>query len=243
MTKEISSSYRGINLFQYGLAFGIGLVVGFIITQGAILGPIFLCVAAVCLYHAFQNNITKVMGLLPYLVYAEIFIRSRVHYLPYLFVQDFLIVLFIILLTRGGTKISLHSRAFIFMVLFTIIESVDTFRSTNAIYSRGLVTNTLVIGVVSVWASTYYLVPAQVNKFLDSVKMASIFLCGIVLAKHFTGGISYGLTSSSEALNGLAPVQISGYLGFSAFVFFLAVMSDAERDQMLINIILVLHLW
>ena len=238
MIRRIKSDQHNNTLSQYLIAFFIGLLVGFIINKGEILGPVFLSVAAACAYYALQNNVTKVMSLLPYLVYAEIFIRSRIHYLPYLFVQDFLIVVFLILLTRGGTKFYLHSRAFIFMVLFALLEFFDAYRATDAIYARGLITNTMDVAVISIWASSYYLVPIQINKFLNNVKIASIFLCGIVLVKHYIGGISYGLTSSTEALNGLAPVQISGYLGFSAFVFFLAVMSEAEKKQILVNIVL-----
>ncbi|MEP7319840.1 MAG: O-antigen ligase family protein, partial [Panacibacter sp.] len=66
----------------------------------------------------------------------------------------------------------------------------------------------------------------------------SIYLCGVVLARYLMGGVVFSTHSGSEGTNGLAPVQISGYLGFSCTVFFFSIMSEMERKKILINLFL-----
>ncbi|MGI8952790.1 MAG: O-antigen ligase family protein [Chitinophagaceae bacterium] len=222
----------------YSLAFLIGLAIGLSYVPDSFVGILYIVAAAACLLYALQGNIAKVFSLLPYIVYSEIYVRGNIHFIPYLFAQYLLIAVFLFLILRQGNKAKLHSLAFIFIIFFAVIEIVDSARAIDYVYARGLVVNTLAVTVIVTWASFNFLVPALINKFLDHLKFASIYLCGIVLAAHFTGHIDYGLTSNSESTNGLAPVQISGYLGFSCFVFFLSVMSDEERKDLVLNLLL-----
>jgi O-antigen ligase len=72
---------------------------------------------------------------------------------------------------------------------------------------------------------------------LANVKLGSVYLAGIIIVAHLQGKISYGNFSSSEASNGLAPVQISGYLGFGSSMLFIGLMNPAEKGARIINAI------
>ena len=82
----------------------------------------------------------------------------------------------------------------------------------------------------------YILTAEQVLKLLTHIKIAGVYLTGIVIVAHLTGGIDYGNQSSSEASNGLAPVQLSGYLGLVCILFFFSIMNREEGDMQWINI-------
>jgi len=142
------------------------------------------------------------------------------------------------MITQGGSKVKVHSKAFILLLFFAIIELVDSYRSLYPDNARGLVINTLALAFISIWGSTHVLSAQTMNKILNSVKYASIVLCGIVIARHLRGGIVYEARSASMAVNGLAPVQISGYLGVSCVVFFFSIMNNIEKKNIILNLVL-----
>lgn len=238
LNKKITYRLNQNTIKQYLLAFAAGLSIGFGFIPVPVAGIIYVVLGGICIFLAFQNDIGRLLSILPYMVFSEIFIRSKVSFIPYLFMQYVLIAVFALMLLKQGTKVKMHSATFILLILFCIMEYGNSIRSNDAIYARGLVTNTTVLTIVAIWSSFNILRPSMVNKFLNNVKIAGIFLCGYALVRQFTGGNSYALVSSSEAVNGLAPVQISGYLGFSAIVFFFSIMDDAERKNLLVNLIL-----
>ncbi len=76
------------------------------------------------------------------------------------------------------------------------------------------------------------------NVLLNSIKYAGIYLCGIILAAYLIGDFKLEGFSSIQGTNGLAPVQISGYLGFSCTVFLLSILNDSEPKSLFLNILL-----
>jgi O-antigen ligase len=69
------------------------------------------------------------------------------------------------------------------------------------------------------------------------MKIAGLWLCGYILAAHLTGHIRYNLASNFASTNGLPPVQISAYLGFLSFLFFLSVVNGSDQKNIVFNIV------
>lgn len=182
-----------------------------------------------------MNNVKIVFSLMPYLVYSEIYVRSHTFLVPYLFVEYILIGVFLLLLLRQAPFLFFHSRAFIFIVFFALVEIINSLRTEDPEYARVLIINTTLLAIASVWASSNILSNRLINIFLANVKFAGIYLCGIILVAHFTGNINYKLESSVESTNLLAPVQISGYLGVVCVLFFLSLTNDDERPNIFLN--------
>jgi O-antigen ligase len=91
---------------------------------------------------------------------------------------------------------------------------------------------------MALWASCNVIKPVLANKILTSIKYAGVYLAAIVFARYLVGDVRFSGYSASEGTNGLAPVQISGYLGFACTVFFFSIMNDQERRNLLINLVL-----
>jgi O-antigen ligase len=225
------------SIIGYSIALITGILVGFRISPQFIAVP-YVLLSIVCLYFAFQNDIRMVLSILPYLIYTEIFIRAYVLIVPYLYLQYLFIVVFGVLILRSGGKVKLHSRTFVFLFLFMLIELINTTRSDAPDISRSLVTNDLVLVIIALWSSFSIVKPVLANKILNNIKYAGIYLCGIVIARYLVGDVLFSGYSASEGTNGLAPVQISGYLGFSCTVFFFSIMNDQERRNLLLNLVL-----
>ena len=102
--------------------------------------------------------------------------------------------------------------------------------------SRAIITQSLALLLPVVWASYTILTSKQIYTLLTHIKLAGVYLVGIVVVAHLSGGIDYGHHSSSEASNGLAPVQLSGYLGLITALFFFRSMNKEERVHQWMNI-------
>ena len=224
-------------IIGYSIAFIIGVVVGFRWAPSFVAVP-YVLLAITCLFFAFQNNAKVVLSILPYLVYSEMYMRTYVTTIPYLFIPYLLIAVFGLLFIRGGNSISIHSKSFGFLFLFTIIELLNSYRAGDENIARFLVINSICLFVIAMWSSYNIILPSVVNGFLNHLKYASIYLCGIVLARYMMGDVDFSGVSSSEATNGLAPVQISGYLGFSCAIFFLSIMNNAKGVSLILNLVL-----
>ncbi len=236
MLKKVSVKYSN-SLIGYLIAMAVGIFVGYRISPGFIAVP-YILLSLACIFFAFQNDAQKVLCLLPYLIYTEMFIRAYVVAVPYLFLQYLLVCLFTILFLRNSSKVKVHSRCFVLFLLFFIIEGINYTRSLIPDVARGLMVNTFMLGIMILWSSFNFLTPVIVNNILKHIKYASIYLCGIVLARYIIGGVSFSGVSGSEGTNGLAPVQISGYLGFSCSVLFFSIMNGMEKKNMVLNLIL-----
>ncbi|MEP7318194.1 MAG: hypothetical protein ABI921_05625, partial [Panacibacter sp.] len=122
--------YEINTIAAYILAFVIGILVGFR-TFPEFIGLIYVLIAGACIYMAFQNNITAIFSVMPYLIYSEMYMRAYVQTIPYLFLPYFFIAIFLILIFRSGTRVKLHSRVFIFMIFFLLVEMISSTRSSS----------------------------------------------------------------------------------------------------------------
>lgn len=215
--------------------FIVGTMVGY---RSALdfVGLAYLMLAGWCVFLAFSNNFNDLFALIPYLIYTELFVRAYVPFVPYLFMPYLYITLAFILLTQNSSEWKMFSRSFIFIVLFVIVEFINSFRSTEPDIARGLLVNSIAIMAVSVWGAFNRIDPVLANRILKNVKYASVYLCGMVIVRYLKGDVEFGMHSGSEGTNGLAPVQISGYLGFSCVVFFFSIMDEKERKHLFLNI-------
>jgi len=225
-------------IFEYGLCFTIGLFVGVNLLPDDFMGIVYVMLGVVCLYYAAKNNIQTVLCILAYMVFNERYIKNKSSIVPFLFMQYFIVaVFFILLLSQKRSTLKMHSRAYVLLILFCIIDFLDTLRSSDATLGRSIFINTLSITLVATWASFNFLTPKMMNKILNHVKLASVYLCGIIMARRFFGPpVSYGLTSMSESLNGLSAVQMSGYLSVAASIFFFSLVDEKEKKQFWLNL-------
>lgn len=191
-----------------------------------------------CLYFASQGDNETALCILAYPVYAERYIKNEVTFIPFLFLQYLIIALFVVMLFRQKKSFSkMHSRAFVSLILYTLIELIDSSRAHDAVYARSLYVNTLTITAAATWGAFNFLTPQNMNRILNHIKLASVFLCGYILARQLFGEkISYTLTSMSESMNGLSAVQMSGYLGVAASIFFFSLMDEKEKGQFWLNL-------
>lgn len=229
--------YQHNSIFFYILFFVIGVLVGFR-TVPDLVGVLYLILAGICIYFALNNNYIQLIALFPFLIYTEGFLRVFVSFIPYLFMPYLYIGCFLLLFLQGNTVWKLHSSAFLFLIFYFVVELVSSTRAFDPIYARGLVINSLAIVLMVTWGSFNVLDSIAVNKILNNIKYAGIYMCGIVIARYLMGGVEFSVRSGSEATNGLAPVQVSGYLGFVCAVFFFSIMDEKERNRIVLNIFL-----
>ncbi len=234
---KLSSLSSNNNITGYIISFGIGIAIGLRTVPQYIAAP-YILLSIICIFFAFQNNIASVLSILPYLIYSEMFMRAYVKSVPYLYLQYLIIGIFMIMFLKKGVKLRMHSRCFIFMILFLFLEIFNSGRSTDPTYVRLLVTNSLALTMIATWASFNVILPPLANRILKNIKYASIYLCGIIIARYLLGDVAFSTHSASEGTNGLAPVQISGYLGFSCSVFFLSIMNSSGRKDLFLNLAL-----
>ncbi len=64
--------------------------------------------------------------------------------MPYL-----LIAIFGILLLRNGDKVKMHSKSFILLAIYMIIEFLNGFRAVNPNMARGLILNSFCLLVIA----------------------------------------------------------------------------------------------
>ena len=224
-------------LFGYVFSFAVGVYFGAATVKGVSVAVIYVSLMVACLYAAIQNRKDKVFSLLAYIVYGELYIRAYGRLLPYLICQYFFIALMIILFAKSRQGWRLHTRSFVVLTLYGIMEVLDIVRAADINTTRGIIVQTLTIVTVSIWGAFNFLTPQIINKLFTHIKYASLFLCGVMVTAQI--GQIETLHSSYQTTNGLAPVQISGYLGFACVIFFWSVMnSTALNFKMIVNIFL-----
>src|SRR5205085_1429738 len=136
------------------LAIVVGVLLGYGIISSNIGGVLQLAIGGLAIYWALNANKEKLFAWLPYMIYAEIYMRRSAPFVPYLFAQYILIIVFLILIFKQYPRIKFHSLAFIFLLLFAIIEVVDSARSTDAVYARTLIVNSILLALAAMWASS-----------------------------------------------------------------------------------------
>jgi O-antigen ligase len=233
----MNNMYQKKMLIKYAIAMLIGIVVGFKVIPPLFAAIIFLGAIVLCCIYMLQGNIEKTFLLLPYIVYSEIFVRGHVRaFIPYLSVQYMFIIGFTLLIVKTKLKRSdFHFKPIGFLVFFYLVEILNGFFSEKSIITNAIQLNTLALTLPAIWASFYKFSPTMINKIMDSVRLATIFLSGIVLVAHLQGKIDYGGVSSSEASNNLAPVQLSGYLGTGCILFLISILNPIDKRSKIIQ--------
>lgn len=229
--------YKAI-IWKFILALGLGVLVGAKLVNVQIIGFLYLFGVLSVAYFALFNQIEKLFTVLPYLIYCEVFVRDRLEAtIPYLTMQYLYIFIFAFMLIRhsGGNKP--HNKAFYFLLGFAFLEVFNGLHPDRPKLLRSIFFNSFSMILAVVWASFNALTPQLINKIIANIKLAGIFLTGIVLVAQITGGIDYGNFSNSESSNGLAPVQLSGYLSTAACLIFFSVMNKEEIKSRYVYII------
>jgi O-antigen ligase len=231
-------SYQANNkIVSYILAMSLGLLVGFKFIPPAVVAYVYFAVLGIAIFRCIQGNVPAFFSILPYAMYAEIFMRAFNRWVPYLTLQYAIIFCFIILMVRTGMKRS-HFTGYVLLLLFTFVELANNIYPDKVDVSRAIITNSIALLVPAVWASFHVLKPLVINRLLNNIKIACVFLAGVVYVAHISGKIDYGLFSNSDASNGLAPVQLSAYIGFGCILFFLSLMNVEESKHRWLNILL-----
>jgi O-antigen ligase len=224
-------------IWHYVVALVIGILTGFKFIPPNIVAFGYFGLIGLLTFRAAQGNVPAFFSVLPYAIYSEIFVRAYDKWVPYLSLQYAFIVCFFLLIIRSGIK-KCHFKAYGLLVLFTVLELTNNIYPYRIDISRSIITNSIALLMPVIWASYYTLSPIVINRLLRNIKIASIYLAGIVYVAHISGGIDYNGLSNSTASNGLAPVQLSGYLGVACVLFFLAIMNKEESRTRWLNMIL-----
>jgi O-antigen ligase len=224
-------------IWKYGLAVAIGILVGYRVVPPTIIGIVYMLMISRCIIFAAQNKLDKFFTYVPFLIYTEVFERVYASSIvPYLAMQYMYVIAFSILIINYAAKNPPHSKAYYLLIFFGILEVVNGLSPDRPILLRAIFFNSFSLILAVVWASHTRLSPNLINKIFANVKLAGIYLAGIILVAHLKGTIVYGTLSSSTASNGLAPVQISGYLGFASSLLFIATMSPHEKALRSLNL-------
>lgn len=216
----------------------LGIVIGFKLLPVIVVAILFLAVITVCIYKAAQNDVVGFLSVFPFAIYTEIYIRANAKWIPYLTLQYVLILCFSLFLLRGLRNNKFHFKGYVFLALFTALELLNNVYPDKPMVGRPIIINSILLLLIVVWSSSNILKPLVINKFLTNLKVAAVFLTGVVLVAHFMGKINYSSISNSDASNGMAPVQLSGYLGTGCVLFFLSLMNPEEERARILNIIL-----
>ncbi|WP_153799464.1 O-antigen ligase family protein [Foetidibacter luteolus] len=228
-------------VFGYLLAFAIGWYFGAANVRGLPVGIIYGVLMLVCIVYAVKGNLDKVFTLLPYILYGELYVRAYGRVLPYLVCQYFFIALLIILFAKKKGGYSIHSRAFLFLCIYFIMEALDMVRAADQNTTRGIIVQTLTLTMAALWGSFTIITPSLVNKLFTHIKYASLFLCGVMLTAQ-AGVEQFDIHSSYETTNGLAPVQVSAYLGLACVIFFWTIINGKGLNfNTLLNVALLAY--
>ncbi len=203
----------------------------------AVIGVVYLAIIVVCVFHCLKGDIGAFFSLIPYAIYTEVFCRGFIRWVPYLTIQYAFIGCFVILMFTVKRLKKPHSYAFYPLIAYSFIEILGNMNPDSPDVVRAIMFNSFAMLVPVIFASYFVLKPVLINKLLNNIKVASIYLSGVVFVAHFTGKIDYGLYSNSSSSNGLAPVQLSGYLGLGCILFFLSIMNAEEAKSKTMNII------
>lgn len=225
-------------LLVYFISFAFGLVVGLRVIPGGVIAAIYFLVVGICAVYCIKGDVMNFFKYIPYAIYLEVYMRDFVKWVPYLTLQYLFIIVFSIFLLKGIRQNDNHFKGIYYLVFFSFLEIANNLYPSFPANTRAIIINSLALLLPALWASYNDLKSGVINKLLNNIKIAGLFLTGVVLIAHITGKIDYGLFSSSEASNGLAPVQLSGYLGTVCILFFLSIMNPEEIKSRTSNIII-----
>lgn len=222
--------------FKYSLALFTGIIIGHSYVPDSVMMVLDIIFGFYLILIALKGDLVQLFTFLPYFLYSEVYIRAFRSSLPNLFADYCLLAVFSLLLLKQGTKLRLYSYSFVFAGLYALIEIVDIYRTTEPDFARINVLNSVNLFIISFWASSNILKLSVLNNFLNNLKIAGIYVAGIVMSAHIFGTIVYTDVSSYSSSNGLAPVQLSAYLGLGVILLFLSMVNPLEKKDFFLNI-------
>lgn len=241
MDKLFSYNSNKYHYFHYAIALLTGMLCGAEYIPVTVVVIVYALLGAVLVVFAATNDQVRVFSWMPFLCYLEIWVKDKAaSALPYSFAQFIMIAIFFSLLVKQMPEVRFHTRVFLFMIVFALIETVNSVGTTYVEYARFLIYNSIYMALIAMWSSTNIISPELLRRFIYNLKVAGIFLCGIIVVAHLRGEITYGLYSSTEATNGLAPNQVACYLGITAVLLFLSIMSDIDIANIILNTVLLI---
>jgi O-antigen ligase len=224
-------------IWLYPAVFAFGIVVGFRLVPSAVLGVMHVGLGVALVIMASTGNVYAFFKWLPYIVFNEILVRDVARFLPYLTVQYLLIASFALMLLTGPKNKKAHFSGYIIFALFMLLELLNNIHPDKPQISRSIMANSFALLAAVVWGAFNIMNPILLNRLLYNIKIAGVYLAGVVFVAHLQGKIDYNSASSSDASNGMAPVQLSGYLGTACILFFLSVMNKDEAKFRVINLV------
>ena len=241
--KKLKQAYNSITAHQfiiikYAIAFFIGFTMGFRVIPNAVVSILYLGGIVLCGWYGVQKKMMQFFTYLPFVCYTEPYIRGFIKSVPYLSIEYMYIFVFLVLIFRGLKKNKPHTYAFVFMILFGLVEFLNGLFPDDPHLLRPILINSISLIIVIVWSCLNKLSPILIHRLLTYIKIASVYLAGMVLVAHIRGGISYNSASNFDSSNGLAPVQLSGYLGFGCILLLFSFMNPQESRFRIINIVL-----
>ncbi|MBS1639266.1 MAG: O-antigen ligase family protein [Bacteroidetes bacterium] len=221
---------------KYAVALIIGIVTGYKLIPASAQTVITGAILAYCIFVGLREQFDKLFAILPIACYHEAYMRGFVRTFPYLALQYcFMIIFGFLILKHIGVR-KPHTKSFIFMLIFGVIEILNGLSPNDPILLKPILTQSLCLVVVVIWASFNKLSPILIHRMLTYIKIAGVYLTGIVLVAHIQGGIEYNTESNFGSSNGLAPVQLSGYLGFASLLFIFSFLNPQEAKYKTLNI-------
>jgi hypothetical protein len=224
-------------LWKYVLAVVIGILVGYKVISVPMVVALYFILAAVCGVKAIQGNLSGFLSVFPFAIYLEVYVRGFAKWVPYLTLQYLMIFSFSAFILHSMKNVRTHFGGYSLLVLYTILEVVNNIYPDKPEVGKALTISSFCLLSVVIWASMNIIKPLEIKRLLSNIKIGTVFLTGVVMVSHLTGKINYGTISNSDASNGLAPVQLSGYLGAGCILFFLSIMNKEESKDRLLNIL------
>lgn len=239
MIEIFSYNSNKYSYMHYAIAIALGAMCGSFFIPINFVVIIYFVLGLALVFFAATYDLLRVFTWLPYFSYLEIWVKDRASTaLPYSFAQFIMIAVFATLLVKEISNIRFHTRIFIFMLLFALVEAGNSVASTYIEYARFLIYNSIYMALLTMWCSANLMNVELLKRFIYNLKVAGIFLCGIIMVVHVNSHITYNLASNFGATNGLAPNQIACYLGITGVFLFLSIMNTDDILVFILNIML-----
>ena len=204
--------------FKYASFALIGAILGLRIFPPVIAEIAILILALIVIRQVFKKEIVHSLSNLTYLLLLEPYTRVYLTAIPYLFLQYFIIILFLAYQYNKTVKNKVIPLWLVFFIITLIFEVLNTSRTIEFRFTRSVLLNTLTLASFILLGNQVKLNQDNLSKLFKNLSFAGFLLTGIVAVAHFQGTINYGTSSNFESSNGLAPVQLSFYLSFTLFV-------------------------
>ncbi len=223
----------------YGSFLALGLILGAYLIPNIILEIGYLIISFVVIRLMYQNKTIESFNFLVYLMLLEPIARLNFTSFPYLYLQYFVIFIFLIYQLNGNLKLNQTKVWLWFFIITILFELFNTSRTIEAKYTRSILVNSLSLFCFILMGIQSRFNEVDLKKLLLNLSFAGFLLTGFVLSIHFQGNIQYtSIESNGESSNGLGPVQLSFYLSFTILAnYFIYLYFDLFKRSIYIIVI------